>query len=105
MDGHHVAAVDVDVDLERLGVLRFAGRAHAVEDEQDVVVVVVELRALIPLARVLDRERVPPKLVRDRLQRGLVGGVEVEPEELVSGPELGDLVVVVLGEYAHRRAP
>ena len=45
----------------RLGVQGLARRADAVEDEQDVVVVVVELRPLVPLARVLDRERVPAR--------------------------------------------
>ena len=46
----------MDVDLDRLG--RPSSSARAVEDEQQVVVVEVELRPLAELARVLERDRV-----------------------------------------------
>ena len=68
--------------------------AHGVEDEQHVLAVGVELRALAELDRVLDRDRVQAEHLAHRLDvLGRRVG-EVEPEELVALAQLGELVVV-----------
>ena len=63
----------------------------AVDDEEDVVAVLVELRALAEVLRVLERERVEAEDVaqdREVLRAGLL---EVEPEERAGGVQLLDL--------------
>ena len=57
-------------------------RIDAVRDEEHIAVVLVELRALVERAGVVDRQRVQPELLSELLQL-LVGRIlEVEPEEL-----------------------
>jgi hypothetical protein len=76
---------------------------HAVEDEQHVVAVLVELRALAEVQRVLDRQLVPaedPPGVLDGLRPR---GEEVEPEVLAGLPQLGDACFVDAIEDLHRR--
>ena len=53
----------------------------AVDDEEDVVAVVVDLRALAEVLGVLDRERVELEDVAEDLEVLRVGLVEIEPEE------------------------
>src|SRR3954447_26806886 len=107
--GHDEAARDVDVDLERREVALLLERAGArgVEDEQDVVLVAVELRALVPLARVLERQRVQAEHLSQHLEVLRRRIAEVEPEEVVSPAQLGDLPAVDRGEDLHaaRLAP
>src|SRR3954469_20406389 len=107
--GHDEAARDVDVDLERRELALLLGRAGArgVEDEQDVVLVAVELGALVPLARVLERQRVQAEHLSQHLEVLRRRIAEVEPEEVVSPAQLGDLPAVDRGEDLHaaRLAP
>jgi len=57
---------------------------RAVEDHEDVVLEVVELRPLAELLRVLDGERVDPEQLGDQLDVLMARRDEVEPEELVA---------------------
>ena len=88
-------AGDVAVDLDRLAVV------HPVVDDEHVIAVVVDLRALAELARVLQGQFVEAEDVAELID-GLDGGVvEVEPEELVAGAQLGDGPGVQGGQRAH----
>ena len=94
--GEGGALVAVDGDEEALGV----EAVHldepvvvgdgAVDDEEDEVVVVVDLRALAEVLGVLDRERVELEDVAEDLEVVAVGLVEVEPEELPAREQLLD---------------
>jgi len=53
----------------------------AVDDEEDEVLVVVELRPLPEVLRVLDRERMEPEHVAQDPEALLLRPVEVDPEE------------------------
>ena len=55
-----------------------------VEDDEVVVVVLVDLRPLVPLLRVLDRERVQTELLRGELQIGALRIGDVEPARTVA---------------------
>jgi hypothetical protein len=62
----------------------------AVNDEEDEVVVIIDLRPLVEVLGVLDRERVEPEdLAQDR-EIVLVRFVEVEPEEATAREQLDD---------------
>ena len=68
--GHDPAAADHEVDLDelRLVVARVLGLRlpHAVEDDQHLVAVAVELRPLSEVLHVLERERVPAEALAER---------------------------------------
>src|SRR3954454_3661638 len=108
VDGDHATGAEVHVDLDELGRARAGGIRGAVEDDQQAVVVVVDLRPLAELARVLDRERrqveQPPELDDLLVRRRL----EVEPEELAALAQRADLVGVEAVQDMHpapRRYP
>ena len=61
--------------------------ARGVEDEQDVVAVVVELRALAELPAVLERDGVQVEQVLERPEVLVTRPEEVRPEELVAGTQ------------------
>ena len=61
---------------------------RAEHDEEDVAVVVVDLRPLAEAPRVLERERVEAELLPQDLEVGCLGGVDVEPEEASLGEQL-----------------
>ena len=94
------------MDLQRLGrPLRVAGRPRAVEDDQQVVVVGVELRPLAELERVLERHRMQAERRAEALDLLVGGGDEVDPEELVALTELRDLRFVDRREDVHGARP
>jgi hypothetical protein len=62
-------------------------RDGAVDDQEDVVVVVVELRALPEVLRVLDRERMELEHVAQDREVFLGRPVEVDPEERAAGEQ------------------
>ena len=64
---------------EPVGVGVVRGAEHR---QEDVVAVVVELRALAESPRVLERQRMEPELLAENLEVGVVGVEHVEPEEL-----------------------
>jgi hypothetical protein len=66
----------------------------AVDDDEDEVVVVVDLRALAEVLRVLDRERMEAELLSEELEVARAGAVQVEPEELSRREQLLDRLVV-----------
>ena len=59
-------------------------RRGAVDDEEDEVAVVLELRALAELLRVLERERMETEDVAEKREVVRPGVLEVEPEELAA---------------------
>ena len=59
-------------------------RRRPVDDEEDEVVVLLELRALAELLRVLERERVEVENVAQHREVVRLGALEVEPEELAA---------------------
>ena len=77
------------VGLQRAGLVV---ERHVVHRDEDVVVVVVELRPL-PLRRgILDRQRVEAELLRDQREVVLLRRLEVEPDDAVAILEVvGDL--------------
>ena len=68
--------------------------AGAVDDDEDEVVIAVDFGSLVKLLRVLDGERVELEDVPEDLEIVCSRLVEVEPEELVAGQELPDLIPV-----------
>jgi hypothetical protein len=66
----------------------------AVDDDEDEVVVLVQLRALVEVLRILDGERMEAEGVAENLEVGVVRGVQVEPEELPRGQQLLDVLAV-----------
>jgi hypothetical protein len=81
------------VHLDEAVLVRLLGDG-AVEDDEDVVVVVVDLRALAELLRVLDRERMEPEDVAQDPVVARVRLVDVEPEEGVAGEQTLDVLAV-----------
>jgi hypothetical protein len=67
---------------------------RAVDDDEDEVVVLVQLRALAEVLRVFDRERVEPEFLTQELEVADVGVVQVEPEEVRRREQLPDRLVV-----------
>ena len=66
----------------------------AVDDEEDEVVVVVDLRALVEMLRVFDRQGVEPEDVPQDLEVVRPGPVEIEPEEAAAREQLRDRLTV-----------
>src|SRR6266496_3075732 len=62
----------------------------AVDDEEDEIVVILDLRPLLEVLRVLDRERVEPEDLAQDLEVIRVRLVEVEPEEAPARQQLRD---------------
>ena len=58
------------------------------DDEEDVAVVLVDLRPLVEAPRVLERERVEAEVLAQDLEIGGHGSMHVEPEEVTSGKKL-----------------
>jgi hypothetical protein len=67
-------------------------RGRAVDNEEDEVLVVVNLRPLIEVLRILDRERVELEDVTQDLEIGDVRPIEIKPEELVGREQMLDRV-------------
>ena len=95
-DRHDVLAAEVEVDLDGLVVA-----VGAVEDEQHLAAVVVELRALAELLGVLEGQRRQLEDGAEQVQLGLRGSQEVEPEELAALPERAHAVDVDVVEDLH----
>ena len=98
--------VAVDGDEELLGVEAvhldeavFVGD-RAVDDDEDVVVVIVDLCALVELLGVLDGERVELEDVTEDRVVGRVRLVDVNPEEGVAGEELLDVLAAEVHLFA-----
>ena len=86
-------AVGVEaVHLDEAVAVLVVGRAE--DDEEDVAVVVVDLRPLVEPPRVLERERVEVELLAQDLEVGRRGLVDVEPEEAAVGEQLADPVTL-----------
>src|SRR6185503_8487039 len=73
----------------------------AVEDQQRVVAVVVELGLLAELLDVFDGERVPAQQRGELVDLRLAGLQEIEPEELVGGEQPFDAAAVDAPEGLH----
>ena len=65
-----------------------------VDDDEDEVVVVVDLRALAEVLGVLDRERVELEDVAEDREVARVGAIEVEPEELPAREQALDRLAI-----------
>ena len=64
------------------------------DDEEDVAVVVVDLRPLIEPPRVLERERMEAELLAQDLEIAGLRLVDVEPEEVAAGEQLAHPVAL-----------
>src|SRR5690348_214631 len=62
----------------------------AVDDQEDEAVVVLDLRALLEMLRVLDREWMKPEGVAQDLEVVRPRPIEVEPEEVAVCEQVGD---------------
>ena len=103
-EGGRFVAVDRDEELLRVEAVHLdepvvVGNC-AVDDQEDVVVVVVDLGALPELLGVLDGKRVKLEDVAEDLVVVGVGLVDVEPEEGVAGEELLDVLAVEVHLFA-----
>ena len=76
-----------------------------VEDDEHARAVVVELRALVELLGVLDGEVGDLQQRAERVEIGVAGRVEVQPEELPALVERADLVEVDVVENLHPAPP
>ena len=76
---------DEDRDLPEHDRLRLVDVASRPQDKEQVVAVVLELRALMSLDGILDRELVEIELARDRCELLLAGFVEAEPRDRIAG--------------------
>jgi hypothetical protein len=84
MDRDQVVARDEQVHLaQRLRVLS-AMAPRAVEDQEYVVAVVVELRALTKVLGVFERERMKPEQFAQLREILMTRGREVQPEEVIT---------------------
>jgi hypothetical protein len=97
VDGDHPVAAEVHVDLGGLAV-----GAHAVEDQQRGLAVVVELGPLPELQRVLQRQRVHAEALAEVADLLRAGIVEVQPEEVIARQQLPESVVVERVADVHR---
>lgn len=77
------------------------GSLDAIEDDQRVLVVAVELRSLTELPRVLDRQFVDAEQLAELVEFLDRGIEQIEPEELVAGQPLLDLGVIRRFEELH----
>src|SRR4051812_2957505 len=111
MHGHDAPLREVQVGLDRIVLVGLPQRA--VEDDQQPVAVVVDLRALAELLAVLDRQRREPEEVPQLGELVVRRRVEVEPERLAAvaggtnpggGGEGGDVHPAPRPE-ARRRVP
>ena len=98
MDGDEEPLRVEAVDLDEPVVVRDG----AVDDEEDEVVVVVDLRPLAELLGVLDRERVELEDVAQDLEVAGLRFVEVEPEELAAREQPLDRLAAELHPAAAR---
>ncbi len=83
-DHDRVAGAEEDVDLAELDLLLGVVVARGPQDDEVGLVVVLELRALVGVARVLERQLVQAEDLPDALE--LLAGrlVQAEPDELVA---------------------
>ncbi len=87
------------MDLDEARVVR------PVEDDEHARAVVVELRALAELLGVLDGEVGDLQQRAERVEIGVAGRVEVQPEELLALVERADRVEVDVVENLHPAPP
>ena len=99
MDRDHVRAAQEHVQLGEDDLILLVARA--VEDHERVFIEALELRTLVELLVVLDREGVKPEELPQGIE--VVGArcLEVEPEELVAPQEVLDLRAVKRRQFAH----
>jgi hypothetical protein len=97
--GDHRLAADVDVHLDDVRAVR------AVEDEQHVVAVGIELGPLAELAGVLDRERIEAEHVAEGVDLRRARLLEVQPEELLPLAQAPDELDVEGVEDLHAAEP
>jgi hypothetical protein len=98
VDRDHVLAGDEQVHLPQrvIGVVS----AGAVEHQEDVVAVVVELGPLVELLAVLDRQWVKPEQLLQLAQLLVAGRRQVQPEEVVAREVILDpSLIEVLGAW------
>jgi hypothetical protein len=95
-DGHHVAGADEHVRLAELDLAVL--HLRRAQDDEERLAVLLELRALVGVARVLDRQLVQAELVPDLVEGGVLGLVQPDPHEL--SRDLQDLADVVEGDVA-----
>src|SRR5437588_11204355 len=74
-----------------------------VEDENDVIAVVVELRTLAELLAVFQRQGVKAEQLAELRKLVMAGRCEVEPEEMVPSDVIDDLRFVDRGEARHHK--
>ena len=104
MERHEVFAGDEHLHLPQQLARIGAGVASAVEHEEHVAVVAVELRALAEMQRVLERQRVKAEQRAQLLELLGAGRRQIEPEEVIAGEVVGDLVLLDRAKARHREA-
>ena len=80
--------------------VRVLGAGGAEDNEEDVAVVVVDLRPLVEPPRVLERERMEVELLAQDLEVGRLRLVDVEPEEVAGGEQLAHPVALEMEPVA-----
>ena len=94
VQGGSVVSVDGDQEALRVEAVHLdqavVVRRPPVDDEEDVVAVGLELRALAEVLRVLDRQWMELERLPEDLEVRIVGLLEVEPEELARAQVLLD---------------
>jgi hypothetical protein len=96
--GDHELRADEDLDLPERDRLRLVQVAGGPQDDEERVAVALELRALMRLDRILNRELVQVELARHRRELLLARLVETQPGDDVAGLAGG----MQLGEVAGR---
>jgi len=95
----HVVAAGEDVELADLELL--ARHLDGLQHHEQRVAVVLDLRALVAVARVLHRERVQVELLAHLLELGLGGVAQRHPHEAAGPCEVvADLAPLDIGELA-----
>jgi hypothetical protein len=119
-DGDHVTRAGEEVDLAEVDLLLVLVVVGGPQDDEDVLVVVLDLRALVGLLRVLDCELVQAEQLLELFKVPGFGLVNADPDEVAGSggsPQLrrplrgqrllvlAHTVLVVGGIDDHRAAP
>ena len=111
-DGEHVVRADEHADLADAQVVRPVfelDELDRMEHGEQRVAVLLDLRALVSFARILDRQFVQAEFVRDLVELGLSGLEQRDPDEAVGAMHIfadvgdrnvGDLATLFIGNAA-----
>ena len=104
VQGHQVAPGDEHLHLQQRRPVIRAVLQRAVEDQEDVVAVVIELGALTEVQRVLQGHGVKAEELVQLLDVLLAGRGDVQPEEVVAREVVADLRLIDLAHAWHHEA-